>query len=324
VFRALSTSRRGGFVTPKGGGGDVYVDGDRSRNRAMDGDTVFVEIEGGGEEDGGLAGAVAKLDLSGSPPPAPAAAAAAAAPPPALPLPAWSDDASQASLWAPQFATPRVAELSPCAAPAAEGRRGSVLSVLSRPRAPLTVVGFVKPNHNGKPGQFLLHPVSSKLPLFFVAPPKDHSASRLYRGVHARGTWGKASYYPALDAGSLTCVGEACDVEAETAALLAENGIEHGELFAGEVVGDVAKAVEGGLGVKDGERSWQPTAEMLRGRRDFRQHRICTIDPTTAKDLDDALHITPLADGGGVEVGVHIADVSAFVRPGTAVDKEAE
>ena len=45
-------------------------------------------------------------------------------------------------------------------------------------------------------------------------------------------------------------------------------------------------------------------------------------DPTTAKDLDDAMHVTRKADGK-VEIGVHIADVSAFVSPDSAVDKEA-
>jgi DIS3-like exonuclease 2 len=67
---------------------------------------------------------------------------------------------------------------------------------------------------------------------------------------------------------------------------------------------------------------------MYEGRRDYRNERIFTIDPTTAKDLDDALHIKLLeSDGNGhgiVEVGVHIADVSFFVRPDTAVDDEAQ
>lgn len=48
-----------------------------------------------------------------------------------------------------------------------------------------------------------------------------------------------------------------------------------------------------------------------------------SIDPSTAKDLDDALHVTDMRDGT-VEVGVHIADVSHFVREGTALDKEAK
>jgi len=44
---------------------------------------------------------------------------------------------------------------------------------------------------------------------------------------------------------------------------------------------------------------------------------------TTARDLDDALHVIPLPDGT-YEIGVHIADVSYFVQPGSAIDKEAK
>ncbi|KAM0790123.1 hypothetical protein ACM66B_005448 [Microbotryomycetes sp. NB124-2] len=57
-------------------------------------------------------------------------------------------------------------------------------------------------------------------------------------------------------------------------------------------------------------------------RRDLRSHRVFTIDPETAKDLDDALHIVK-NDDGTYEVGVHIADVSYFVKQNTALDREA-
>ena len=57
-------------------------------------------------------------------------------------------------------------------------------------------------------------------------------------------------------------------------------------------------------------------------RKDFRSVPTCTIDPFDAKDFDDALSVRRLEDGN-VEVGVHIADVSFFVKPGTELDKEA-
>ncbi len=57
-------------------------------------------------------------------------------------------------------------------------------------------------------------------------------------------------------------------------------------------------------------------------RRDFRKVPTCTIDPFDAKDFDDALSVRTLPDGK-IEVGVHIADVSFFVKPGTSLDKEA-
>lgn len=57
-------------------------------------------------------------------------------------------------------------------------------------------------------------------------------------------------------------------------------------------------------------------------RRDFRSETVFTIDPDTARDLDDALHIRQLDDGNW-EVGVHIADVSYFVQPGNELDNWA-
>ena len=62
--------------------------------------------------------------------------------------------------------------------------------------------------------------------------------------------------------------------------------------------------------------------EDLKGRKDFRNVLTFTIDPADAKDFDDALSVRKLSDGG-YEVGVHIADVSYYVKPGGAVDKEA-
>ena len=61
----------------------------------------------------------------------------------------------------------------------------------------------------------------------------------------------------------------------------------------------------------------------LVGRLDYRDVPTFTIDPDDAKDFDDALSIETL-DGGDVRVGVHIADVSSYVKTGTALDREAQ
>ena len=65
------------------------------------------------------------------------------------------------------------------------------------------------------------------------------------------------------------------------------------------------------------------TDEDRAHRRDFRDTLTFTIDPTDAKDFDDALSFRKL-ENGNFEVGVHIADVTWYVRPDTAVDKEAQ
>jgi ribonuclease R len=64
-----------------------------------------------------------------------------------------------------------------------------------------------------------------------------------------------------------------------------------------------------------------PESEIKK-RRDFRQTWTITIDPVDAKDFDDALSLKKLKEGLW-EVGVHIADVTHYVKPGTALDNEA-
>ena len=65
------------------------------------------------------------------------------------------------------------------------------------------------------------------------------------------------------------------------------------------------------------------TDKDIKERRDFRNTLTFTIDPTDAKDFDDALSFKKL-DNGNYEIGIHIADVSHYVLPGTVVDKEAQ
>lgn len=66
---------------------------------------------------------------------------------------------------------------------------------------------------------------------------------------------------------------------------------------------------------KIGPREWE-------GRRDFRDFDIVTIDGETARDFDDAVWVERL-DNGNYQLQVHIADVSWYVRPGSAIDREA-
>lgn len=128
-------------------------------------------------------------------------------------------------------------------------------------------------------------------------------------------------------------VGEVGSIQAETEALLIENGLNHG-IFTDDVIEPLRQLL--GISTLDitsgaaAAGNWKIPAAEIAKRRDLRAYRIFTIDPSGARDLDDALHITPIPPDpeeltGEVtyEVGVHIADVSHFVVPDTPLDAEA-
>jgi ribonuclease R len=94
---------------------------------------------------------------------------------------------------------------------------------------------------------------------------------------------------------------------------------------------DVARDVLEGLMLERGlSRSFPPGVEQAARdaqppevpRRDLRDLPTFTIDPVSARDFDDAISAQALGDGAW-RIWVHIADVSAYVRPGSAVDREA-
>jgi len=75
--------------------------------------------------------------------------------------------------------------------------------------------------------------------------------------------------------------------------------------------------------VEEAERIPQTVPEtMFEGREDLRDKFIVTIDPDDARDFDDAIDVERIS-GGGWRLGVHIADVAAYVKPGGALDREA-
>lgn len=110
-------------------------------------------------------------------------------------------------------------------------------------------------------------------------------------------------------------VGEIIDVlgrngenNAEIHAILAEFGLPYRYP---EAVDKAAQKIDAGI-----------TDEVVAQRLDMRGVTTFTIDPKDAKDFDDALSIRKLPNGN-FEVGVHIADVTHYVRPGSLLDKEA-
>jgi ribonuclease R len=121
-------------------------------------------------------------------------------------------------------------------------------------------------------------------------------------------------------AASKNIVGEVIDVlgkegdnNVEMHAILAQYGLPYRYP---KNVEDAADKIEPGI-----------TPEEIKRREDFRDVWTCTIDPKDAKDFDDALSFRELksksAGGKLYEVGVHIADVSHYVKEGSIIDKEA-
>lgn len=120
--------------------------------------------------------------------------------------------------------------------------------------------------------------------------------------------WRPESYLPlAVVKHSL---GQGGEIEARTAAILFEHAI-HSADFPYEALACLPKV------------PWKIPIEEFKVRRDMRNIRIFSIDPPTAKDLDDALSIENIGNGV-MRVGVHIADVSYFVHPETMLDREAQ
>ena len=103
-------------------------------------------------------------------------------------------------------------------------------------------------------------------------------------------------------------LGKAGDNDTEMHAILAEFDLPYH--FEKEVIA-AANRIDGTI-----------TKEEIARRRDMRDRTTFTIDPADAKDFDDALSIVRLKDGLW-EVGVHIADVTHYVTPGSVVDNEA-
>ncbi|KAJ3346084.1 hypothetical protein HDU91_007139 [Kappamyces sp. JEL0680] len=119
--------------------------------------------------------------------------------------------------------------------------------------------------------------------------------------------WNETSVYPkGMFTGHLGQMGE---LPTESEALLVSAGI-YWEDFSDAVLASLVPT------------PWSIPESEFEKRADLRGERIFSIDPPTARDLDDAVSIKRLHDGT-YELGVHIADVSYFVTPNTELDKEA-
>ncbi|MCI8441593.1 MAG: VacB/RNase II family 3'-5' exoribonuclease [Provencibacterium sp.] len=107
----------------------------------------------------------------------------------------------------------------------------------------------------------------------------------------------------------LLSTGSAQDARACARAVLLAQGVP--ESFSPEALGQAEALLQAGV-----------SPEALQGRLDLREELVFTIDGAHSKDLDDAVSLRMLPQGG-YELGVHIADVSCYVQPQSALDEEA-
>lgn len=179
---------------------------------------------------------------------------------------------------------------------------GEILEVLERAKS--SFVGVLEKNE-----QFaFLIPDSDKMPQHVFIPPRYmHGANHGDKVLVDIIEWGQEGKNPVGKVAEV--LGKPGENETEMHAILAEFGFPLS--FPGEVEAE-AEAIPDRIDSKEIER-----------RLDLRAVPTFTIDPEDAKDFDDALSIRLLEEGLW-EVGVHIADVSHYIEPGSLLDKEAK
>jgi len=179
------------------------------------------------------------------------------------------------------------------------------------------VVGIVKRKWRQYCGMLQPNPVKGSNRHIFVAAEKKIPKVRIetrqadilanQRIIVAIDSWPRTSRYPVGH--FVRALGKIGDKATENMVLLLEHDIPHSSFS--EAVLDCLPSLP-----------WTITRQDELARVDCRHLDICSVDPPGCTDIDDALHAV-LLPNGNYQVGVHIADVSHFIRPGTAIDLEA-
>lgn len=190
------------------------------------------------------------------------------------------------------------------------GLFGTVLKVVSRTKTQYVGVVAIDPRHEGS---VVVMPDNLKSNIDIVCPKiegaeKDMKVLAEIDGGNLNEKW----LAPRTIKGKiLKIIGERGKHNTEMEALVLDRGFD--TTFAPEVAQDAEYARKTYSVIDE---------EALKTRKDFRKTLTFTIDPVDAKDFDDAISLKKI-DDNTYEVGVHIADVSHFVRTGTALDTEA-
>ena len=159
---------------------------------------------------------------------------------------------------------------------------------------------------NGAADRVLFVPVNGSIPRIRIVTrqAKELMNKRITVAIDS---WDVNSMYP--DGHYVSTLGEIYDNETESEVILLEHDIPHYQFS-----DDVLKCLP--------PSDWKIEDSDYENRRDLRHVNVMSVDPPGCTDIDDALHAFELPDGN-FELGVHIADVTHFVRDGSALDKEA-
>ncbi len=178
---------------------------------------------------------------------------------------------------------------------------GKILEILERKRE--TYVGIVDTTEHAA---FLIcNPRQTGGHDIYIPLDKLGGAERGQKAIAKITKWPEGSKNP--EGEIVAVLGNMGDNQTEMHAILAEYGLPYS--YPDEVAAEAEKIAPG------------ITADEVAKRVDMRQVTTFTIDPVDAKDFDDALSIRKL-NNGNWEVGVHIADVTHYVTPGSIIDEE--
>lgn len=334
VLRVNSTRPREAYVKVDAYVRDVYVCGVKYRNRALNGDTVAVHVSGrnvcgagndaSADDDTGCGSASSDANA-----PSVADTCDAVSSPPSSSSP--PADATDSSGLAARVERLRLSDSSATRAAVTAQPRGKVVAIVERVQQ-RCICGVVRAAREqgeqrtiGEDDRLVrIVPDDARLPGFILPAEQLPSALRakLRRGrgddvivsVKFR-SWTETHHLPQCRFHKL--IGRAGDIEAETARIMLRYGIRPVE-----AADELPAAKPGRAGVGPDPASIA-TAVASGERRDLRRsHRIFSIDPATARDLDDALSVRRRADGT-FSVGVHIADVTHYVPAGSQLDRVA-
>ncbi|XP_016981483.2 exosome complex exonuclease RRP44 [Drosophila rhopaloa] len=166
--------------------------------------------------------------------------------------------------------------------------------------------GILQPSLIEDTNRHIFVPADRKIPRIRI---ETRQAAKLQnqRIIVTIDTWPRNSRYP--HGHFVRSLGPLGDTATENEVILLEHDVPHCK-FSDEVLSFLP------------QMPWTITEEDYAKRVDLRDLYICSVDPPGCTDIDDALHCRELPNGN-LEVGVHIADVSHFIRPGNALDKEA-